>query len=160
MRAAAYAAITGTLVLGGYCACFLGGADAPICPPDLQPTFGSINHEILATASCGTNGSGCHSHDGALNSGGLDLSTDPYHALLGADGGGAPAENIAGNAGHPLLRVVPGDPANSFLVIKLTTTSSSDPRYGSGMPFNAPGSICPSAIETIEQWIDAGARND
>jgi hypothetical protein len=145
-------------------ACFTDGAsgpDAAVCPANLQPTFSSINSEILGTSSCGTNGTGCHSHQGSMDTGnGLDFSTDAYHALLGADGGGAVAFNISGDAGRPLRRVVPGDPANSFLVIKLSLTSHADPQYGSGMPLPTPGSVCPATLQTIEQWIDAGAPNN
>jgi hypothetical protein len=149
---------------GIYWGCFVGNSSGPefaVCPPNLQPTFSIINSQILTTSSCGTTGSGCHSHQGSMDTGnGLDFSSDPYHALLGPDGGGAPAFNISGDAGRPLKRVVPGDPANSFLVIKLSLTSHTDPQYGAGMPLPTPGSVCPATLQTIEQWIDAGAPNN
>jgi len=163
MRAFPYAAAGGIAAIASYWGCFTGTGSGPtyaVCPSNLQPTFSSISGEILMTSSCGTSGTGCHSHEGALTTTGLDFSTDPYHALLGPDGKGEPALNIAGDAGRPLLRVAPGDPADSFLIIKLTTTSSQDPRYGSGMPYPTPGSVCPQTIQTIEQWIDAGAPNN
>ncbi len=126
-----------------------------VCPEHLAPTLDSIETEVLST-SCGTDGSGCHSAAGAVYSGGLDLETDPYSALLGPDGRGAPAENVAGSV-HGLLRVAPGDPEQSLLAIKLSTRVGDDPRYGAGMPFPTPGSVCPAAFATIRAWIAGGA---
>jgi hypothetical protein len=139
-------------------AAFAGCSSGEICP-NLQPHFSSIKTQLLQQ-SCGTGMAGkCHSVGGAQFSGGLDYATDPYVALLGTSGLGAPAQNIKGSVMN-LLRVKPGDPANSFLVIKLKTSSSMDPQYGSGMPFNAPGTVCSTAVDTISQWIMAGAKND
>lgn len=135
-----------------------GGKCTPkaVCPTGLEPTFDSISTKIFAM-SCGTSTSGCHSRKGALNSGGLNLADDPYTALLGSDGKGAPAANIAGTE-KDLVRVVPSDADNSFLVIKLSTRTSQDPKYGSGMPFTAPGSVCPDTLATIRTWIADGAK--
>jgi hypothetical protein len=127
-----------------------------VCPMGLEATFESIRTKIFAV-SCGTTGSGCHSHDGGNDSGGLILADDPYTALLGADGKGATAYNIAGNTKN-LRRVAPGDPDHSFLVIKLGTRTGQDPAYGSGMPFTDPGSVCPETLSTIRAWITAGAK--
>ncbi|HEX3596304.1 MAG TPA: hypothetical protein VHU80_14440, partial [Polyangiaceae bacterium] len=87
-----------------------GGTCVPkaVCPAVLAPTFDSLNTNIFSV-SCGTAGSDCHSHSGSVNSAGLDLADDPYTALLGSDGKGAPAGNIDGSVQN-LVRVVPGDP--------------------------------------------------
>lgn len=127
-----------------------------VCPDALQPTFDSLNANVFSK-SCGTDGGICHSPDGALNSGQLDLADDAYTALLGADGKGAPGNNISGTE-KDLLRVAPGDPDTSFLVIKLSTHVSRDPKYGSGMPFTDPGEVCPDTLSTIRAWITAGAK--
>jgi hypothetical protein len=127
-----------------------------VCPTGLEPTFSSLHTKVFAV-SCGTDGGSCHSKEGSADSGGLNLADDPYSALLGTDGKGAPAQNIAGNA-KDLHRVVPGDPDHSFLVIKLSTRTGQDPAYGSGMPFTDPGSVCPDALSTIRAWITAGAK--
>jgi len=139
-----------------------------VCPPDVDATFGSIYTQILSTPSCGTNNPiTCHSSSGSLSAGNLlDLSLDAgavavYAALLGADGGGY----LSTNEDHPpgseggvsVLRVVPGDAAASMLYIKLTTKSSNDPQYGSGMPLTAPGSVCPATLAAVQGWINAGA---
>ena len=135
-----------------------------ICPAGLQTTFDSIRTNVFAK-SCSNSPGSCHSKDGAVNSGGLDLETDPYTALLGTDGMGAPGNNISGtfrNAAPPappiLRRVVPGDPDHSFIVIKLMTKVRNDPKYGSGMPYPTPGSVCPPTLQAIRDWIQAGAK--
>jgi hypothetical protein len=144
-----------------------GGSDADaeagyaVCPEAMDATFGSIYGEILSpeAGSCGAVGFGCHSTIGARTAGSkLDFSLDAsavYAELLG-DGGGYPATNAAGDAGHVVLRVAPGDAGASMLYIKLTLTQGS-PLYGAGMPLYTPGSICPPALEAIKQWIDTGA---
>jgi hypothetical protein len=88
----------------------------------------------------------------------MDLQTDPYTALLGPDGKGQMAANIAGTA--KLLRVKPGDPAGSFLPIKLQIKIKNNPQYGAGMPLSNPGSVCPDTIAQISQWIAGGALNN
>jgi len=50
-----------------------------------------------------------------------------------------------------------GPPADVRLVVKLGTRTGMDPKYGSGMPFTAPGSVCPAALGAIRDWISAGA---
>ena len=126
-----------------------------VCARGVAPTFASIQAKVLAV-SCGTGGSACHSSEGALFSGELDLETDAYRNLLGPDGKGAPANNIEGDV-TGLLRVAPGNPDASFLVTKLVTTTTSDAHYGAGMPFDAPGDVCPETLAAIRTWIAAGA---
>lgn len=135
-----------------------GGTDGSetfaVCPSGIEPTFDSLNTKIFSV-SCGTDTAGCHSTEGSLDSGGLDLATDPYTALLGADGKGEPSENIAGSA--VMRRVTPGDPDHSLLYKKLSTKTGQSPEYGSGMPFPTPGSVCPAALKAVHDWIQAGA---
>jgi hypothetical protein len=133
-----------------------GGDAGPtfrICPAGVTATFSSINTNLFQV-SCGTGGAGCHSSAGAMYSGGLDLQANGYAGLVNA-----PGNNIAGSA-TGLIRVKPRDPANSFLLIKLITAVGNDPQYGSGMPFSAPGQVCPAVRDTIAAWIDAGAPNN
>jgi hypothetical protein len=134
-----------------------------VCPPDVDASFGSIYTQILSTPSCGTNNPNtCHSSSGSLSAGNLlDLSLDAgavtvYAELLGADGGGYRSTN----EDHPdvfVPRVVPFDAGASMLYIKLTISSSNDPQYGSGMPLTAPGSVCPSTLQAVADWINSGA---
>jgi hypothetical protein len=129
------------------------GSQNGICPTTMQAHFGSINQQLFQQ-SCGTGGTACHSQSGAADSGGLDLSTDPYHALVGRA-----AVNLEGSV-TGLQRVKPGDPQGSFLMIKLQTMTSADPQYGSGMPFGRPGAVCGTAVDAIRQWIANGAPSD
>ena len=106
----------------------LGAVDA-----DTPTTFTAINAQILKP-SCAAFSS-CHSAAGAKQAGKLDLSVDPYTALVGAmcDNNKAKAE--------ARLRVKPSDSANSFLYMKLVLTGSKtgygDPMPQSNLPLDA-----------------------
>lgn len=136
-----------------------------LCPDAMAATFPSIFTQMLSTGSCGTNRPyDCHSTTGALPQaeGGtgslLDFSIDAaavYAELLGADAGGYPSVNIAGDAGGVVLRVAPGDASASLLYIKLALPTATDPRFGKAMPPTQ--SVCPTALDTVKAWIDMGA---
>ena len=64
------------------------------------------------------------------------------------------------SAGGFFLQVKPGDPGNSFLLLKLRLTDPADPLYGSGQPASAPGSICAAAQDVIAAWIAQGAQDN
>src|SRR5215471_10969306 len=79
--------------------------------PTLQPTFASIQHDIFeSTDSAGrTACTNCHSSTGRNPSGGLNLNHDvAYEQLVNA-----PVREKAG-----AIRIIPGDPDNSYLVQK------------------------------------------
>jgi hypothetical protein len=44
--------------------------------------------------------------------------------------------------------------------LKVTLGPTPSPQYGSGMPLNAPGSICREVQDAIRAWIANGAPND
>ncbi|HEX9573333.1 MAG TPA: hypothetical protein VF994_04515 [Myxococcales bacterium] len=134
--------------------CVAGGCreGSRTCPA-LQPRYASIDRDLFQV-SCGTSGNkafNCHSTEGAATASFLDLSGDPYPLLIGRT-----AVNPLGDL-KDLVLVKPGDPGNSFLVQKLRLTTALDPHLGSGMPADAPGSICASSVDTVAQWILAGA---
>lgn len=127
-----------------------------ICPK-LDPNFESIRGKLLDTNTCGSIRSNCHSPSATQPTPPLDYSADAsalYFELLGD--GGSIGFNTAGHK-HPLLRVVPGDASASYLYIKLITKSGSDFDYGSGMPWDHPGALCPEAVNAVKTWIDNGA---
>jgi hypothetical protein len=138
-------------------------AGVVICP-DLDPTFDSIRTKLLETDTCGSDRGGkCHSSGGALYSGGLDYTVDAsalYTEFLGDSGTGAISQNVGNLDPNKavVLRVVPGDAGASMLYIKLTLHTSSDPTYGSGMPFDYPGQVCATAVSAVQMWIDNGAK--
>jgi hypothetical protein len=115
--------------------------------PDLEPTFSSIQRDIFEA----TDGSGrtscvtCHSNTGRTPSGGLNLNHDvAYDQLV----------NVAVREKAGATRVVPGDAANSYLVMKLIGTSGIT---GRRMPFNGPPYLTDGQILIIERWIATGA---
>jgi hypothetical protein len=99
---------------------------------DVQPIF---------TARCAT--VGCHV--GSRAEQGMDLSAGKAYAAT---------VNVTAQSARTKKRVVPGDPANSFLYEKI---SQARPSVGSRMP--AQGGALPQAdIDTIRQWIEQGAK--
>jgi hypothetical protein len=148
------------LLAGVLCACgdprpvAIGNAGASqdaTCPSAVQPTFSSIDQKVLKPLC-----TGCHQPAFASTSGDLDLSGDGYAALVGVL-----AKNTAATSPPPgLLRVKAGDPDQSLLWLKLVTKSFNDPRYGSGMPQDRPGSLCQAVTDTVRAWIQGGAPHD
>src|SRR5918996_5356713 len=80
--------------------------------PDLEPTFASIQNDIFQTTdSAGrTRCLQCHTSTGRNPAGGLNLNPDVAHAQL---------VNAPSVAKPGAIRVIPGDPDNSYVVRKL-----------------------------------------
>src|SRR5205814_5464680 len=115
--------------------------------PNLEPTFSSIQREIFDT----TDSSGrlactnCHTNVGRNPSGGLNLvSGVSYANLIRVPSTGKPGA----------VRVIPGDPDNSYIIHKLEWKSDivcvRMPR-GNG-PF-----LTVVQIPVIKRWISNGA---
>ena len=121
--------------------------------PSGPTTFTEIKTQVIMPSCAIT--SSCHTPVGAAGAGGLDLSADPYAALVGV-----PANNAKAKS-EGKLRVKPGDAADSFMYIKLTLTTAGDPTttYGSPMPYNNPA-LPQEDIDGIKAWINAGAPNN
>jgi hypothetical protein len=118
--------------------------------PDLTPTFSSIQRDIFEAAdssgrpSC----SSCHNpNGGAFRQVGLDLSTSgSYDSLVG----------VTSRQKTTLLRVVAGDPDNSYLLHKLEGRTDI---IGARMPLRGPY-LSDGQIAIIRRWIQLGARRD
>ena len=118
--------------------------------PNLQPTLSSIQHEIFETTdssgrlAC----TGCHSNIGRNPSGGLNLLSGlAYGGLVGVASIGKPGA----------VRVVPGDPENSYIIHKLegrTTIAGVRMPRGNG-PYLTEGQLL-----VIKRWISNGAPNN
>lgn len=111
-------------------------AGAPAPEPAASASFADVQ-EVFAGAC---NFRGCHG--GGSASGMLDLTGMPYDRLV--------------NVSSPetqRVRVVPGDPASSYLYQKLT---SDTPAAGVRMPLG--GVLEAERTEVIRLWIAAGAR--
>lgn len=115
--------------------------------PDLQPTFSSIQKEILlstAQTAC----SNCHNAVNARFAGNLDLSGDGAYAALV----NAASRNKAG-----AVRVVPGGPDNSYLIQKLEGRTGI---FGLRMPQNGPPYLTEGQLLVIRKWILDGAERN
>lgn len=115
--------------------------------PNLEPTFTSIQREIFeSTDSAGrTACTQCHSSTGRAPSGGLNLNHDvAYEQLV----------NAAVREKPGAIRIIPGDPDNSYLIQKLTGSAGI---AGRRMPQNGPPYLSDGQIEIIRRWIAIGA---
>ena len=118
--------------------------------PNLEPTFASIQHEIFnATDASGrlacTN---CHSNQGRNPSGGMNLLEGlSYTQLVGVASTGKPGA----------VRVIPGDPENSYIIHKLEGSSDI---AGVRMPRGNGPYLTEGQIMVIKRWIAIGAPNN
>jgi len=116
--------------------------------PTLEPTFASIQRDIFQTTdvagrtACVT----CHTNVGRNPAGGFNLVGDAYNQVL------APSSRKAG-----AIRVIPGDPANSYLLHKLKANADI---VGVRMPQNGPPYLTDGQIRIMERWIEIGAPNN
>lgn len=122
--------------------------------PSGSPTVGLANDVMpIFRASCAT--SGCH--DARTRQNNVDLSTAAaaFASMLGG-GSGATSFQFP-----PQRAVVPGDPGNSVLFVKIASEApriASQP-IGARMPSGLPP-LPAAQIETIRLWISQGARNN
>ncbi len=107
----------------------------------VESKFSSIQANIF-NKSCAV--SGCH--DSGSQQAGLDLSSGKAYGNL---------VNVPSSQKPNILRVKPGDAANSYLVMKLEGASGIT---GRRMPLG--GSLSTDQIDAIKQWINNGAKND
>ena len=117
--------------------------------PNLTPTFASIHRDIFQASDSSGRPSctSCHNHNGgAFRAVGLDLSTEGYASLVG----------VASRQRPNVLRVAPGDPANSYLIQKIEAQADI---VGVRMPQRGPF-LTDGQIAIIERWIELGAKND
>jgi hypothetical protein len=110
--------------------------------PNLQPTFSSIQSEIL-TPRC----AGCHTNIGRPAPQGLVLLEGSAYANL---------VGVAARGKADATRVVPGDPENSYLVHKVEGRGGIS---GQRMPFNG-APLTDGQILVIKRWIELGAQNN
>ena len=118
--------------------------------PNLEPTFASIQKEIFET----TDSSGrlactnCHSNIGRNPSGGLNLLSGLSYASL---------VRVASSGKPGAVRVIPGDPDNSYLIHKLEGRSDI---IGVRMPRGNGPFLTDGQMLVIKRWITNGAPNN
>lgn len=124
----------------------VGDTQSTVETTPVEPTWPAIFDRIVRT-SCAF--SLCHDDETAA--GALDMSTPEgaYAALMGPAAG-----RLCGEGGG--ARVVPGDPAASLLVHKLTGNTGEGPVCGNRMP-SAGNHLSESRVESIRAWIENGA---
>jgi hypothetical protein len=117
--------------------------------PNLTTTFSSIQRDIFEArdssgrAAC----TECHNAVGSRFNG-LDLSSAVAHANL---------VNV-GSRGKPgAIRVIPGDPGNSYLIHKLEGRPGI---VGERMPRTSGPFLTDGQLLVIRRWIELGAAND
>lgn len=116
--------------------------------PNLEPTLSSIQREIFNT----TDSSGrqacvtCHVTGGPA--GFLPLTEGvSYGNLVGRTSGAKPGA----------VRVIPGDPDNSYLIQKLEGAAGI---VGQRMPRTTGPFLTEGQVSIIRRWIELGAAND
>jgi mono/diheme cytochrome c family protein len=131
---------------GGTAATPAGPTPTPTPTPNPNVTFSSIQSEIFETSDasgrrvCST----CHTSTGRSPAGGLNLNHDAAYDQL---------VNVPTRAMPGAMRVIPGDPARSYLVRTIEGTSGI---AGQRMPINGPY-LTEAQIAIIKQWIASGA---
>jgi hypothetical protein len=114
-------------------------------PPTLPPTLTNIQIQIFTPRCAFT---GCHG----------DQSTQPAAQPQNLSDGKAynSIVNVPSLQRPGLMRVKPGDPANSYLVRKL----EAGPDVTGGTMPGASSPLDPALIKMVKDWIADGAKNN
>lgn len=116
--------------------------------PNLEPNIASIQAEIFTSsdASGRTSCITCHTNAGGrIPAAGLNLAGDATRALVNM-----PSVQKSGST-----LVIPGDPANSYLIQKIKGAGGIT---GLRMPRNGPPFLTDGQVLVIERWIQLGAN--
>ncbi|MBV8520057.1 MAG: hypothetical protein JO197_21875 [Acidobacteria bacterium] len=115
--------------------------DAQEPPPNPAATFTRVQNEIF-TPTCAS--IGCHDRIGQQE--GMILTADrSYDLIVGHASTEIPS----------LLRVAPGDPANSYLYRKITGSGITGDRMPQSLP-----PLSDAQIQLVRDWIRRGAPRD
>jgi cysteine-rich repeat protein len=129
--------------------CSLGACEGP----EFDDTFTAIQTVVLDGPVYACSTALCHDDDAPT--GDLDLTAGvAYASLLGADRQGAPS------AASTLDRVLPGEPAQSFLYEKLAAKTLGTGTTGTPMPQSPAPALTAEHLEAVERWIRAGAPEE
>ena len=115
--------------------------------PNLEPTFSSVQSQIFETTDVAGRQAcvNCHTNVGRNPSGGLNLlHAVAYDQLV----------NVASARKPGAIRVIPGDPENSYLVHKIEGRSGI---VGVRMPTTGPPYLTDGQILILKRWIALGA---
>ncbi len=141
----------GTVLLAVACAA-VAGCDQKLSTlagptPGLEPTFSSVQSQIFETTDVAGRQAcvNCHTNVGRNPSGGLNLA----HAIAYDQIVNVPSARKAG-----AIRVIPGDPENSYLVHKIEGRTGI---VGARMPISGPPFLTDGQILILKRWIALGA---
>ena len=129
-----------------------GGAPKPACKPPAVATV-SFAHTIqpIFDRSCAL--AGCHV--GPVPAQGQDLTAGASYSQ---------SVNVPSTERPRLKRVVPGDPANSYVVRKIRGGPNISgvlmPQGCPGVPLNGAQCLTPDEVIAIVQWIKECAQNN
>lgn len=115
--------------------------------PDLEPTFASVQSQIFETTDVAGRQAcvSCHTNVGRTPSGGLNLAhVVAYDQIV----------NMTSARKPGAIRVIPGDPDNSYLVQKLAGSAGI---VGVRMPQSGPPYLTDGQILILKRWIALGA---
>lgn len=119
-----------------------GGASDPVSEPSAGPVTLLVVQSQVFTPHCAL--SGCHAGSGAPF--GLDLSSVVNSS--------ASLNGVASAEKPTMLRIAPGDAANSYLYWKVSANPSI---AGDPMPLTG-GPLSNAELSLIASWIDGGAH--
>jgi len=115
--------------------------------PSLEPTFASVQKEIFETTDAAGRVAcvNCHTSTGRNPSGGMNLNHDvAYDQIV----------NVPSARKPGAVRVIPGDPENSYIVHKVEGRSGI---VGVRMPFSGAPFLTDGQILILKRWIANGA---
>jgi hypothetical protein len=118
--------------------------------PNLEPTFTSVQSQIFETTDVAGRQAcvNCHTNVGRNPSGGLNLA----HAVAYDQIVNVPSARKPG-----AIRVVPGDPENSYIVHKIEGRAGI---VGLRMPVSGPPFLTDGQILILKRWIALGAQRN
>lgn len=118
--------------------------------PSLTPTLSSIQREIFSASDSSGRAAciQCHNPGNRNNAAGLSLVEGASYGEL---------VNVASRNKPGAIRVIPGDPAESYLIHKLEGQSDI---VGQRMPRTGGPYLTAGQISIIRRWIELGAKND
>jgi hypothetical protein len=153
-RSIAIVSMLAALGCGGTDASGGSGTPASTCPIPTVSAHPTFTVDILPAIqpSCGAAATSCHGGPTAFGHVDYSTSLSRTAADVRADLVGVPPANAP--AGYD--RVKAGDPAHSWIVMKVTSDQPGGSGYGSRMPLGRPN-LCQATVDTLVAWISAGA---
>ena len=139
--------LAAALAFGG-AACDEKLSDVAGPSPNLQPTFSSIQREIFNTTDRSGQQACITCHVARGEAGFMSLVEGVSYGNLV----GRPSTDKPG-----AIRVIPGDPDNSYLVQKLEGAPGI---VGQRMPRTTGPFLTEGQVRIIRRWIELGAKND